>query len=501
MKTVLKIPFLLLLLQIWACKPINDGNVNNTYNQNNQNNSNNINNQNNSNNTNNQNNNSGNNSNNSSGLNNLLNNTNSNCEGDAPPANKNTGVCGGAFKICEKVNGVFNWAEPDYTLIPGYESEEASCDGLDNDCDGQVDEDVCENNCTGDAPPATLNTGVCSGAVKVCKLVDTTYEWLDPDYSMISGYESVETSCDGLDNDCDGQIDEDNVCPPPNNCTGSAPPATLHVGVCSGAVKVCELVNNTSYEWVDPDYSTISGYESVETSCDSKDNDCDGQTDEGGVCGPPNNCTGSAPPATLHVGVCSGAVKVCELVNNTSYEWVDPNYSTIAHYESVEASCDDLDNDCDGQTDEGVCAPPIRWDFNTNGDKEGWTTNNVNDTNHGPVGGLWVVQVPGSDPMFIGPYININASDYRSITINMANDHNPASTSTLQLFWDRTSSSGFNEYDSVRIAVSNSGGWMDYTINLASRSGWRDTITRLRIDPIDSGDGHSVGIDYIVLNP
>ena len=49
------------------------------------------------------------------------------------------GVCAGSVKVCDGSNG---WTEPDYTQITNYEATEASCDGLDNDCDTQTDEGV-----------------------------------------------------------------------------------------------------------------------------------------------------------------------------------------------------------------------------------------------------------------------------------------------------------------------------------------------------------------------
>ena len=48
------------------------------------------------------------------------------------------GVCTGMEKVCMGTDG---WAEPEYGQLPPYEAEEASCDNLDNDCDGLTDEE------------------------------------------------------------------------------------------------------------------------------------------------------------------------------------------------------------------------------------------------------------------------------------------------------------------------------------------------------------------------
>ncbi|MFL5321177.1 MAG: MopE-related protein, partial [Myxococcaceae bacterium] len=83
------------------------------------------------------------------------------------------------------------------SATPGTSSAEV-CDGLDNDCDGTPD-----NNLT--APACTKTKGVCAGVTndRVCAgdagFSDCTYP---------STYEAAETKCDGLDNDCNGIVDD-----------------------------------------------------------------------------------------------------------------------------------------------------------------------------------------------------------------------------------------------------------------------------------------------------
>lgn len=69
------------------------------------------------------------------------------CDGTAddsltkPLAEKQSGVCAGARKIC---NGTDGWND-DYSYISGYEADETTCDKADNDCDGKIDEGCCGN--------------------------------------------------------------------------------------------------------------------------------------------------------------------------------------------------------------------------------------------------------------------------------------------------------------------------------------------------------------------
>ncbi|MBU1103277.1 MAG: hypothetical protein KJ600_01840 [Nanoarchaeota archaeon] len=86
-------------------------------------------------------------------------------------------------------------------------------DGLDNDGDGWIDDE--DSDC---APPecgpgeqrlCPNQQGVCENSQETCNLHS---HWPGCDYSSIETYESIEVTCDDLDNDCDGMIDEDYVC-------------------------------------------------------------------------------------------------------------------------------------------------------------------------------------------------------------------------------------------------------------------------------------------------
>jgi parallel beta-helix repeat protein len=133
------------------------------------------------------------------------------------------------------------------------------CNGLDDNCNGKVDEAL---------PPgdlADLQQGVCQNAHKVC---GGKLGYVEPDYAaLFPGYEATETSCDGIDNDCDGIADNGLV----------PPPADKAQGVCAGAVKHCGGASG----WQEPDYSAIAGYEDYESgACDGIDSNCDGTADE-----------------------------------------------------------------------------------------------------------------------------------------------------------------------------------------------------------------------------
>ena len=242
------------------------------------------------------------------------------CDGDvdeelAAPADLGclvAGVCAAGAPFCGGEQG-WQCGYPD-----SHEPEaELTCDGLDNDCDGDVDEDVL-------APPALcLGEGVCAGTAPRCG-GDEGWRCPYPDTFEADN----EQVCDGLDNDCDGTADED-VLPPDDAC--------LTAGVCAAVAISCGGDEGWRCDYPD-------GYQpGGELDCDGVDNDCDGFTDE----------DFDPPLAERQLGVCAGATQVCAGEGG----WAEPDYSGLPDYEEVEQSCDGLDNDCDGVTDEDVAVP------------------------------------------------------------------------------------------------------------------------------------------------
>jgi hypothetical protein len=248
----------------------------------------------------------------------------------APPADSQGGVCLGSVKVC---GGSQGWLEPNYTEISVYEATEITCDGKDNDCDGNVDNEL-------PPPPADIQLGECAGSVKTCSGAGG---WVEPNYGLIATYETNETLCDGLDNDCDGETDEVDT---------FAPDAANQVGVCKGTGQVCDGVNG----WVEPDYTTIEGFEADETLCDDLDNDCDGTVDEGYLPGDATvytdasgNKLGKSEPCGD--GVCTGGEVIC------GDDKASLTCSSLGN--SVPDTCDGFDNDCDPTTLDGADDPAV----------------------------------------------------------------------------------------------------------------------------------------------
>jgi hypothetical protein len=181
--------------------------------------------------------------------------------GDA--ATRNVGVCQDGTETCSNNS----WGECVGEVTPGTEVCDAAM--LDEDCDGSQNEDcACEE---GDTMPCGTDEGECVAGTQTC---DSTGTWGE----CVGAVGPSEEICDGLDNDCDGSVDE------------GLGTTTCGVGECEETVDNC--VAGEPQE-------CVPGEPTAEI-CDDKDNDCDGKIDEGGVCGapPPEGPPEAAPTPT-----------------------------------------------------------------------------------------------------------------------------------------------------------------------------------------------------------
>ncbi len=240
--------------------------------------------------------------------------------------------------------------------------EDTTCDGMDDDCDGGTDEDF-------PSTPTACGIGGCASTGTTSCVSGQLQD------SCAPGTPAAE-ACDGVDNDCDGVVDN-------GNPGGGVSCDTGLLGICAAGTTACQTGQIVC----------VQDVPACHEDCDNLDNDCDGIVDgfatscgagacaSAGTCAAGlNSCTPGTPAADDSAcnGVdddCDGIVDeefastatscgagVCASTGMTSCVAGQTQDSCTSGPPAPDV-CDDLDNDCDGVVDDfatscgvGACA-------------------------------------------------------------------------------------------------------------------------------------------------
>ncbi len=247
--------------------------------------------------------------------------------------------------------------DADSSVFPGAAD---GCDGQDNDCDGEADEDAiggtlvyadADGDGYGDAKSALLTCAAEEGYVGNAEDCDDADALVSP--------VGVER-CDGADNDCDGAIDDDVVWSlwyADADADGfGSPDATLYA---------CAAEEGYTDNHDDCDDGDAETNPSAEERCDAEDNDCDGTADEH----PTDIITVYLDYDGDGYGNSDYADTFCDRPDGWVETAGDCDDRAPRRHPGAEERCDDADDDCDGEVDEDPVDGATWW---LDGDGDGY---------------------------------------------------------------------------------------------------------------------------------
>ncbi|MEC7985993.1 MAG: MopE-related protein, partial [Myxococcota bacterium] len=261
---------------------------------------------------------------------------------------------------CEAPDGfVTNGSDCDDTQALSYPGAEEICDELDNNCDGETDEGLANiyyTDTDGDGfGDPTQEVSACQIAEGLSTLAE------DCDDNNIFINPLADEICDGIDNNCDEQIDEGLLITFYEDVDGDG------FGNPNSSVTAC--TEPTGYAENGEDCDDLESYAnpSMTEVCDGIDNNCDGNTDESTALDALEYYTDADGDG---FGAIEAAQTACVLPTGTSPLSNDCDDNEAAAHPSNTEVCDGIDNNCDGDIDESGAAGEVT--YYTDADEDGF---------------------------------------------------------------------------------------------------------------------------------
>ncbi len=211
------------------------------------------------------------------------------------------------------------------------------CNGVDDDCNGLIDDGLAPIACYDGGTAGSENCQGMADAGYACGCHPGASFCINGVYGACEGasYPTTET-CNGIDDDCDGFIDNmavGNPAPISAACY-DGPPSTEDAGLCQGGVQYCD---GGTFGTCQGEVTPVYGL------CDGLDHDCDGKPDTCQACtdGQTQPCY-DGPAGTVGVGICQAGVQTCQ----------DGGFGACQGEVTPQPTgCDGLDHNCDGYPD------------------------------------------------------------------------------------------------------------------------------------------------------
>ncbi len=243
---------------------------------------------------------------------------------------------------------------------PGYAARDGDCDDGDPSYNPGASEDDCTDpndyNCDGSVGWADED----GDGWAACEDCDDTDAGANPDQDEV---------CDGADNDCDGSVDEDDAVDAPSwyiDYDGDG------YGSRSYALQACEQPSGYVASSSDCDDTDPSAHPGGSEVCDGADNDCDGTVDEADAA----DATTWYPDADGDGYGSGGATAACAQPSGHAASDGDCDEGEPAINPGATEVCNGVDDDCDGSVDVGP-ADGTMWYTDGDGDGYGDTSSAV----------------------------------------------------------------------------------------------------------------------------
>jgi hypothetical protein len=253
-----------------------------------------------------------------------------------------TGACGGSD--CDDGDASINPGATEY------------CDGFDNDCDGDIDEDSAADATTwyadtdsdtyGDPASSDIDCFQPSGYVADNTDCDDTVATINP---------GADEYCNGVDDDCDGDIDEDTAV---DATTWYADADSDTYGDAATSDTECTQPSGYVADNTDCDDTVATINPGADEYCNGVDDDCDGDIDEDTAV---DAVTWYADADSDTYGDAATSDTECTQLSGYVADNTDCDDTVATTYPGADEYCNGVDDDCDGDIDEDDAVDVSTW--------------------------------------------------------------------------------------------------------------------------------------------